>query len=202
MNAAGPHYLLFSLSDRSQDDETGRWRFVLRARDGSQRLEATDTEPGVQGERLELLSIVRGLEALEQPSRVTLVTPSPYVREGIRRGLFEWRHNGWRWESFGRMVPVKDLDLWQRVDRALEYHNVDCRLYRLDRPHLNGCGEDHLRASQDGQTAERGPHGNRLRDRLAGLLGRLGRWVLTVGGKSRRRLARLGTALNPCLWFG
>lgn len=133
MNAANPHYMLFSTSGGLS--EPGRWRFMLRAEDGSGRLSADDVEPDVQGERLELLAVVRGLEALDQPSRVTLVTPSQYVRSGIRLGLAEWRRNGWRWERFGQMVPVKDCDLWQRVDRALRFHEVECRRLRRDPAH-------------------------------------------------------------------
>lgn len=133
MMSASPHYLLYSeLSDRA---EAGRWRFVLRASDGSVRLEVEEIEPEVRGDRLELLTVVRALEALEQPSRVTLVTPSIYVREGIRHGVAQWRRSGWRWERFGQMVPVKNLDLWQRIDRAMQYHQIDCRTYRIDPPH-------------------------------------------------------------------
>jgi ribonuclease HI len=133
MIGQAPRYFLFSGSKEGTD--TGHWQFILRHADGSQRLVAEDVEPGVCGERLELLTIVRGLEALDQPSRVTLMTSSSYVREGIRRGLLEWRKNGWRWECFGQMVPVKNLDLWQRVDRAMKFHQVDCRTYRIDPPH-------------------------------------------------------------------
>ena len=133
MTSASPRYLLFS--DSTEGVESGHWRFVLRHADGSQRLVAEDVEPGVGGDRLELLTIARGLEALEQPSCVTLMTSSSYVREGILRGLAEWRKNGWRWECFGQMVPVKNLDLWQRVDRAMQFHQVDCRTYRIDPPH-------------------------------------------------------------------
>ena len=115
MNAAKPHFLLFSESNREQ--ARGQWRFVLQAVDGSDQFEAYDEEPNVGGERLELLAVVRGLEALPEPARVTLVTPSKYVNRGIAQGLPEWRHNGWQWEHFGEMVPVKNRDLWQRVDR-------------------------------------------------------------------------------------
>ncbi len=133
MNDSRPHYLLFcDLGDRG---EPGRWRFVLRSVDGAFRLEADDVEPHARGQRLELLTVVRGLEALDRPSRVTLITASTYVREGIRSGVAEWRANGWRWECFGQMVPVKNADLWQRIARALEFHEVDCRTYRLDPPH-------------------------------------------------------------------
>ncbi|MEX0677216.1 MAG: RNase H family protein [Pirellulales bacterium] len=133
MKAATPHYLLFSESRRQR--EQGQWRFVLQSVDGSQQFEAADDEPDVAGERLELLAVVRGLEALEQPSRVTLVTPSKYVNRGLTYGLDEWRANDWQWEHYGEMVPVKNRDLWQRVDRALLYHQLDCRTWRFDLPH-------------------------------------------------------------------
>jgi len=130
---SAPHYLL--ISQLGESVAPGHWRFVLRTSDGSQRLEAHDVEPHVQGERLELLTVARGLEALEQPSHVTLVTSSPHVREGIQHGLAEWRSNGWCWERFGQMVPVKNVDLWQRVDQAMQYHQIDCRTYRFDWAH-------------------------------------------------------------------
>ncbi len=134
MKVATPHYLLFSESCRKQAQ--GEWRFVLQSIDGSEQLEAADAEPDARGERLELLAVVRGLEALAQPSRVTLVTPSKYVNRGLMYGLEEWRANDWQWEHFGEMVPVKNRDLWQRVDRALGFHELDCRTWRFDLPHL------------------------------------------------------------------
>lgn len=133
MKCSSPRYQLFSMS--AKPDRPGLWRFVIRGDDGSALLVAEDIEPDIQGERLELLSVVRGLEALEQPSRVTLLTPSVYVREGIRYGLEEWRNADWQWESFGRMVPVKNSDLWRRVDRAMQFHEVECRTWRFDASH-------------------------------------------------------------------
>ncbi|MGD9719660.1 MAG: RNase H family protein [Pirellulales bacterium] len=134
MKVAKPHYLLFSESCRKSPQ--GQWRFVLQSLDGAEQFEAADAEPDARGERLELLAVVRGLEALAQPSRVTLVTPSRYVNRGLTYGLAEWRVNDWRWEHYGEMVPVKNRDLWQRVDRALEFHQLDCRTWRFDPPHL------------------------------------------------------------------
>lgn len=138
MTTIAPHFLLFSestanvrLSDRQ---DAGRWRFVLESIDGDATIAAGDAEPDTFGERLELLAVVRGLEALDQPSMVTLVTTSDYVRRGLRYGLNEWKGNQWRWERFGRMVPVKNGDLWRRVDQALCFHQVHCRLWRFDLP--------------------------------------------------------------------
>lgn len=143
-----PHYLLFSDAHDGHGDcikPGGRWRFVLESVDGMSVMQADEEEPDAHGERLELLCVVRGLEALDQPSRVTLVTPSRYVRLGLRFGLAEWRVNRWQWEHFGRLIPVKNRDLWQRVDHALRYHQVDCRCWRFDASHAgpdqSACGD-------------------------------------------------------------
>ncbi|MCE5268140.1 MAG: hypothetical protein LLG00_09670 [Planctomycetaceae bacterium] len=133
MSSQSPHYLL--LSEASRAAGFGRWRFVLRPVDGSAPIEATDVEPDVWGERLDLLTVLRALETLDQPSRVTLIGCSRYVEQGILYGLQEWKENDWRWECFGQMTPVRDADLWQRMDRALQFHRVECRQRRIDAGH-------------------------------------------------------------------
>lgn len=134
-----PHYLLLSdarTKAASDGPRGGRWHFVLESTADGQKLDVTEREPDISGERLELLSVVRGLEALDQPSCVTLVTPSRYVARGIRFGLEDWRRNDWCWERDGGYAPVKNSDLWQRLDRALAYHQLRFRWLRVDTPHL------------------------------------------------------------------
>ncbi len=131
---AKPHFLLFcdasvSSSARSDTDPVGgRWHFVLERIDAAERLEAADGERGQPRERLALLAVVRGLEAIEQPSQVTLVTTSRYVARGLRYGLAEWRETGYIWEHFGVQKPIRNADLWQRIDGAMQFHDVACRL--------------------------------------------------------------------------
>ena len=108
---------------------------MLRPLDGSSEVEAADVEPDVWGERLDLLTVVRALESLDQPSWVTLIGCTRYVEQGVLYGLTEWKENGWRWECFGQMVPVRDIDLWQRMDRILQFHRVDCGQRRFDAGH-------------------------------------------------------------------
>lgn len=133
MKAPTPHYLLFS--ETGCESDPGRWRFVIRAAGSLDEFEASDREPETRGERLELLTVVRALESLDQPSRVTLMTPGNYVRHGVRFGLPEWRNSGWEWEYFGQMTPIKHCDLWQRLDRLLAFHQVDFCRYRTDAAH-------------------------------------------------------------------
>lgn len=126
MSLAAPHYLLHS-ETAAANGPTGRWRFVLQQPAGQTALEADDEEPATSPERLELLAIIRGLEALDQPSRVTLVSASRNVQSGLRFGLANWRASDWQWERYGQLTAVKNADLWQRLDRLLDIHRVDCR---------------------------------------------------------------------------
>lgn len=152
MNTLAPRYLLFSEARRndfrsnggqqlaeaaSHRQAGGQWRFVLEDLDGASVMDVADDEDTDEGDRLELLAVVRGLEALEQPSRVTLVTASQYVSRGIRLGLAQWRESQWRWERLGQWVPIKNGDLWKRVDRALQFHQVECRTWRFESAHAS-----------------------------------------------------------------
>ncbi len=128
-----PHYLLSS--DVNRLNGSGYWHFELRTVDNAPHFEAGDVEPGVWGERLDLLTVVRALESLDRPSWVTVVACSRYVEQGLQFGVPEWRANGWRWEAFGQLVPVRDADLWQRLERILQFHRVECAQRRLDAGH-------------------------------------------------------------------
>lgn len=134
MVRAAPHYLLFTESFIDRKRSAGCWRFTLQEVDGPDSLEVIESESCLNGERLELLSVLRGLEALDQPSSVTVVTASRYVTRGFRNGLDSWRDNGWCWERFGQMRRIKNFDLWQRVDRTLHYHSVICRCWNFEKP--------------------------------------------------------------------
>jgi len=131
MQPNSPHYLLFAAASW-QSCQLGRWRFVLEPLGEGQRIVADDVEPDIDRNRLDLLAVLRGLEALEQPSQVTLLTRSRYVRRGLRHDLCHWRDANWRWERFGKLVPIRDLDLWQRVDRALAFHEIACLRWQWD----------------------------------------------------------------------
>lgn len=205
-NVESPHYLLFS--EARGRDRSGHWHFVLQSVDGSHKFEATDDEPNVAGERLELLSLVRGLEALEQPSRVTIVTRSRYVNRGIVHGLDEWRAAGWNWEKFGQMVPVKDSDLWRRVDHALRFHRVDCRCWRFDAPHEQGFVGARTARRQDNESRSRFAakavpnRGRRVRNWLRRGALRTQRKASERSESIRLWFQQLGTGLLSKPWLG
>ena len=138
MSSTAPHYLLFTEAKNNSVDRKlgGYWRFVLERIGTTQRTQESDEEPGIWGERLQLLAAVRGLESLDHPARITMVTRSKYVGRGIRRQLTQWRQNDWHWERFGQMALIKNHDLWQRVDQAMQIHQINCRVWQFDPPHV------------------------------------------------------------------
>lgn len=148
MDARRARYYL--LSDGTADNlGRGAWRFVLSNLRGGEVLTASDVEPECDATRLCLWGLVRGLEAIDEPAAVTLVTSSSYVRRGIQRGLAAWKANGWKWERFGRLVEVRNVDLWQRVDQALKIHHVECRSWRVsedDNSHPESTRDAHPKA--------------------------------------------------------
>lgn len=72
--------------------------------------------------RMELMATIQALEALKQPSQARLHTDSVYVRDGITQWIERWKRNGWRTAA---KKPVKNVDLWQRLERAAERHDLE-----------------------------------------------------------------------------
>ena len=98
----------------------GGWAVVLRWKGHEKEL--SGGEPDTTNNRMELSAAIAGLEALTRGVSVRVTTDSTYVRDGITRWIHTWKRNGWRTAS---KKPVKNADLWQRLDQALEGHDVD-----------------------------------------------------------------------------
>ncbi|TWT79420.1 Ribonuclease HI [Planctomycetes bacterium CA13] len=105
----------------------GVWNFSLESADGTPVFTAGDSEHGDLN-RLTLLAAVRGLEAIEGPSSVTLLSNNRYLIRSLADSLPRWRENNFVWEHFGRRIDVQHADLWRRVDRALGIHRVEACL--------------------------------------------------------------------------
>ncbi len=97
----------------------GGWGAVLRY--GKRERELYGGERRTTNNRMELMAAIEALEALRRPCEVRLTTDSKYLKDGISQWIHNWKRNGWRTAA---RKPVKNADLWRRLDRALAGHTV------------------------------------------------------------------------------
>ena len=117
---------LFAYTDGacSGNPGPGGWGVVLQAMEGDavvRERELSGGEADTTNNRMELMAAIAALESLTRPSQITVVTDSAYVKNGITEWLANWRRRGWRTASGS---PVKNVELWQRLDAAQTPHRV------------------------------------------------------------------------------
>ena len=98
----------------------GGWGAILRY-SGVEK-ELSGGAPETTNNRMEMMAAIAALEALTRPSRVRLYTDSTYVKDGITKWIHAWKARGWKTAS---KKPVKNQDLWQRLEAALGGHEVE-----------------------------------------------------------------------------
>lgn len=98
----------------------GGWGAVLRF--GAHEKEIWGGEPHTTNNRMELLAVIRALDALKRPVRARVHTDSQYVQKGISEWIHGWKARGWKTAA---KAPVKNADLWQALDQAASRHQID-----------------------------------------------------------------------------
>ncbi len=96
----------------------------MQAKDGEtvvKERELKGGEAATTNNRMELMAAISALEALDRTTEITIVTDSNYVKNGITGWIFGWKKNGWKNAA---KKPVKNAELWQRLDEANARHNV------------------------------------------------------------------------------
>ena len=97
----------------------GGWAAILRYRGVEKELSGYD--PGTTNNRMEMMAAIAGLEALKRPCQVRLYSDSQYLRDGITKWINGWKRRGWLTAD---KRPVKNVDLWQRLDLAAARHVI------------------------------------------------------------------------------
>ena len=98
----------------------GGWGAILLY--GDKEKELFGGEPETTNNRMELMAAIVALETLNAPCQVVLTTDSKYVMDGITQWMANWKKRGWKTAS---KQPVKNVDLWQRLDAAVQRHEID-----------------------------------------------------------------------------
>ncbi len=118
--SARPKVIVFTDGACSGNPGPGGWGAILMS--GPHRKELHGGEALTTNNRMELLAAISALEALKQSSDVTLTTDSNYVKDGISKWIFGWKKKGWLTAD---KKPVKNTELWHRLDSARAKHKVD-----------------------------------------------------------------------------
>lgn len=119
MSAQLPHVTIYTDGACSGNPGPGGWGAILTF--GEHEKELKGGEVSTTNNRMELMAAISAVEALKGPCRVDLHTDSQYLRNGITSWIRTWKRNGWR---TAEKKPVKNADLWRRLDAALATHDV------------------------------------------------------------------------------
>jgi ribonuclease HI len=118
--ASMPEVEIFTDGACSGNPGPGGWGAILRYGDTEREIAGGETM--TTNNRMEMTAAIEALTALKRPCRVRLYTDSTYVRDGIMRWLPQWKARGWRTAD---KKPVKNVDLWQRLDAAAAPHEIE-----------------------------------------------------------------------------
>ncbi len=127
---------LFTDGGCSGNPGPGGWAFVLRHPSSGKELERFGSEAQTTNNRMELTAVIEGLAALSKPSTVELYTDSVYVGKGLSEWLANWKRNGWKRREGGRLAPVKNDDLWKRLDELQQTHKIQFKHVRGHSGHV------------------------------------------------------------------
>jgi ribonuclease HI len=116
---AGPKVAIHTDGACSGNPGPGGWGAILES--GAHRKELKGGEALTTNNRMELTAAIEALEALKAPSDVELYTDSNYLRDGITKWIRKWKTNGWRTAD---KKPVRNAEMWQRLEEACARHNV------------------------------------------------------------------------------
>ena len=118
----GPHVIVHTDGACSGNPGPGGWGAILTY--GEHEKELKGGEAHTTNNRMELMAAISALEALKRPSTVEMHTDSKYVHDGISKWIHGWKKKGWKTAD---KKPVKNVDLWQRLDDAIKHHDVHWR---------------------------------------------------------------------------
>lgn len=120
MTANAPEIRIFTDGACSGNPGPGGWGALLRM--GSREKELFGGEPATTNNRMELTAVIEALKALKRPVQARVFTDSQYVQKGISEWIVGWKRRGWKTAD---KKPVKNVDLWQLLDRESARHRIE-----------------------------------------------------------------------------
>ena len=121
------HIELYTDGACSGNPGPGGWAYLLKHPTSGKIQERSGGERSTTNNRMELISVIEGLNSLHQPARVDLYSDSQYVCKGISEWMDKWKAAGWK---RGKRASVKNLELWKQLDELRHIHDLRCHWIR------------------------------------------------------------------------
>ena len=122
----------------------GGWGVLLLAKQDDNIIKTRSLSGGAAettNNQMELIAAIMALEALDKPSKITIVTDSSYVKDGITKWIFGWKKNGWKTSA---KKAVKNEELWKRLEKATKQHDVNWEWIKGHAGHIENEQADEL----------------------------------------------------------
>lgn len=130
-NDQQPDVLLFTDGACSGNPGPGGWAYITRDTKTGIELEASGGERATTNNRMELTAAIRGLQSIEKPSRIRLISDSQYVTKGLSEWMDGWKKKGWRRGK----DPLANVEMWQELDRLRQKHTITVEWVRGHNEH-------------------------------------------------------------------
>ena len=125
MSNAEPHKFevnLYTDGACSGNPGPGGWAYLLRHNPTKKEAENSGYKAHTTNNQMELQAVIEGLKALKRPCVIELFTDSVYVGKGMTEWMHGWKRNGWKRKEKGKLVPIKNDELWKQLDEQLARH--------------------------------------------------------------------------------
>lgn len=119
-----PEVILYTDGACSGNPGPGGWGFILRHPKSGKEIERSGGEEVTTNNRMEMLAVIEGLKVLNRPTNVELVSDSKYVLQGLKEWMPHWKANGWKRKSSELSSSLKNVELWQELDRLASKHHI------------------------------------------------------------------------------
>jgi ribonuclease HI len=151
-----PKVDLFTDGACSGNPGPGGWAYILRHQTTLKEKEGFGSEGETTNNRMELQAVIGGLESLARDCDVTVHTDSVYVGQGLTKWMANWKKNNWVRKGRDSGEPVKNVDLWKKLDELSQIHDISYRSVRghSGHPENERCDELAVQAGREQTTSE------------------------------------------------
>ena len=142
-SSADAEVIIYTDGGCSGNPGPGGWAFILRHVTTGKTMEKTGATLQTTNNQMELQALIEGLQSLQRPTRVHVVTDSTYLKQGLTEWIQNWKRRGWKRKTSNGLKPVKNVEQWKQLDELTEIHQLSFELVKghVGHPENERCDE-------------------------------------------------------------